>query len=340
MEVIRIGVLGPSEIAFRRTVPAFVRSQMVEYVGVAHASCTEWSDTPVDESVISVETDKCKKFREKFGGRIISSYHELLDGDIIDAVYIPLPPGLHRKWTYYALLNGKHVLVEKPFTTEHSDTKKLIDYASDHSLAVHENYAFAFHRQIAELDRIVAAGEIGELRFIRSSFAFPYRGANDFRYYRSMGGGAIIDCGGYPVRLASHFLNGTITVKTSSLLSSRGHDVDVFGSVTLADEDDITAQLFFGMDNSYKCDIELYGSIGAAYTERVFSPPAEMETKITVIGPCAKEIFIEPDDQFLHSVEYFCGCIENESLRKNNYTSIINQAQLIEIIKSKGEAQR
>jgi predicted dehydrogenase len=333
MDNIRIGVLGPSEIAFRRTVPAFVASERVEYVGVAHADKHEWSDdSEVDDEVIRCEAEKCEKFREAYGGKVFGSYRELLECNGIDAVYIPLPPSLHGKWQRKALENGKHVFSEKPFTTSLHDTNVNIALASSRGLALHENYAFIFHRQIAVLDDIIGSGEIGELRMIRSAFAFPYRGEKDFRYHKNMGGGAVIDCGGYPLRLASHFLGNKVSVADKHTSASRGHDVDVYGSATLYGENGIRAQLFWGMDNAYKCDVEIFGSAGSVMTGRVFSPPADMPVKISINGSSSRDVMLEPDDQFLHSTEYFCRCISDEKARLDNYKCISQQAQLIEEI--------
>ena len=60
----------------------------------------------------------------------------------VDAIYLPLPPALHYKWGKKVLENGKHLLMEKPFTTSLAETQELLSLAEKKGLAVHENYIY------------------------------------------------------------------------------------------------------------------------------------------------------------------------------------------------------
>ena len=335
--MIRIGILGASDIAFRRMAPALCASNRFEYVGVAISSAEEWGIENA-EKLVAGQMEKAKAFQDKFGGRIFESYHDLLTAKDVDAVYLPLPPGLHYKWGKIALENGKHILLEKPFTACLQDTEWLLGLAAEKCLAVHENFAFVYHAQIKKIKEIVDSGEIGQVRLIRAAFGFPYRGEQDFRYHKSMGGGALLDCGGYPLKLADYLLGGDAYVSDYQLLSAKNHDVDVYGAATLKNRAGAVAQISFGMDNAYKCDLEIWGSQGYLSTPRVFTPTAEMETVITIKGQTEKSITVLPDDQFLHSAEYFADCVENSVERGKHYDAVRNQAKLFQaIINKEGE---
>ncbi len=331
MKMIKIGVLGPSDIAFRRTIPAFMNSDCFTYVGVACASVTEWSDDGTQEQAVLENRKKADRFVEAFGGKVYLSYEEMLADNEIEAVYIPLPPGLHAKWAKRAMENNKHVFLEKPFTECLADTKELIAIASERGLAVHENFAFIFHKQIGKLKELIENGTIGELRLIRTTFSFPYRGSSDFRYHANMGGGALLDCGGYPLKLAGYLLGESARVITSSRCAAKGHDVDVFGSATLENDKGEIAQISYGMDNSYRCELEVFGSEASLYTGRVFTPTADMKTVLVLKGKEQTEIEIEADDQFLHSAEHFYACMMDDAVRTRNYYTILHQSKLMEI---------
>ncbi len=336
MEKIKIGVLCPSEIAFRRFMPALKKLDNFQFAGIAAATENEWSGNGSNK-VFASEIEKAEKFIEEYGGSLFNGYSDLVSSNVIDAVYIPLPPALHFKWAKKALENGKHILVEKPFTTSLSDTKTLIDLAEKGNLAVHENYMFVYHSQIEYIQRLLKSKEIGEIRLIRIDFGFPFRGADDFRYNKDLGGGALLDCGGYTIKLALLLLGETAEITASHLNYKTGFEVDIYGSATITNSEGLTAQLSFGMDNSYKCSLEIWGSEGTAFTNRILTAPDGFEPVVIIRkGNNEQTIKLSSDDTFKKSIEFFGECVENKKIRENHFVEIINQSKLIERI-IKGE---
>jgi hypothetical protein len=328
----KIGVLCPSEIAFRRFMPALIKNEKFEFVGIAYANEEEWygSGGNNDLTVIDNECKKANEFINAYGGRVFNSYSELLTSKEVDAVYIPLPPALHHKWAKRALLEDKHVLLEKPFTTTLEDTNELLAIAETHGLAVHENYMFQYHSQLEYIKDVIASKKIGDLRLIRIGFGFPFRGVNDFRYNKSLGGGALLDCGGYTIKLASMFLGEDATVVTSMINYDDKYDVDLYGSATIVNKQGLTAQISFGMDNSYKCELELWGSKGTLYTDRILTAPEGFSPTIKFkVGNDETVEELVADDTFAKSIVAFDNCIENEQERKINYEKIRKQGFLV-----------
>ena len=336
MKKIRIGVICPSEIAFRRFMPALEKCPQFEYVGVAHAAKEEWftNDLTEFEKISAADRQKAENFLSTYGGKVYNSYMELLTDESIDAVYLPLPPALHFKWASIALQNGKHVFLEKPSTVCADDTKQLVQFADKNGLALHENYMFAFHSQLGEIDAIVKSGKIGDIRLYRIAFGFPMRGANDFRYKKSLGGGALLDCGGYTVKLASLLLGESATVKHSTLNYTDDFDVDLYGSATMVNDRDEVAQITFGMDNSYKCDLEIWGSKGCLLADRIFTAPVDFKPHALMkIGNENTVVEFADDDTFKKSIEHFYKCITDENLKQINYNNLIVQAMLVDAVK-------
>ena len=334
MKKIRMAVLCPSEIAFRRFMPALSKIDNIEYIGIAVASEEEWFgliSSSNNLKTLDIEAEKAKKFKESFGGRIFRSYHDLLRSKDIDAIYIPLPPALHFKWAKEALKNNKHVFVEKPSTTKYEDTFSLVEIAKENKLALHENYMFNFHSQLDYIENLIKDGRIGDVRLYRIAFGFPFRGANDFRYNKRLGGGALLDCGGYTLKLANRLLGNSVKVVTHQLNYKDEFDVDIYGSGTLVNENGQIAQVSFGMDNSYKCELEVWGSNGVIYTNRILTAPEGYSPIITITDKNGKEdLILEADDSFKKSIEHFLKCVDDKNIREETYNNLLLQAKLVD----------
>lgn len=308
----KLGILGTADIAYRRFLPALSKCPEVIYAGVA-------SRTP----------EKGKKFQESYGGEIYGSYDALLADESIDAVYVPLPPALHFEWGEKVLESGKHLFMEKPFTTSLQETEQLLKLAEEKGLAVHENYMFLYHSQLARIKKMIADGSLGEIRLYRMSFGFPMRGQGDFRYNKALGGGALLDCGGYPVRLALELLGDTAKVVQSKLVQPEGFEVDLYGSAVMENDAGEVAQISFGMDNAYQCQLEVWGSKATLSAKRIYTAPPQLIPRAVLIKDEESELEMPADDAFVNSIAAFISCIRDKIASNNESRMILKQADLI-----------
>lgn len=307
----KLGILGTADIAYRRFLPALSKCPEVIYAGVA-------SRTP----------EKGKKFQESYGGKVYDSYDALLADESIDAVYVPLPPALHYKWGKKVLEAGKHLLMEKPFTTSVQETEQLLELAEEKGLAVHENYMFLYHSQLARIKEMIDDGSLGQIRLYRMSFGFPKRDIGDFRYNKKLGGGALLDCGGYPVRLALELLGDTTRVVQSKMICPDGYEVDLYGSAVLENDAGEVAQISFGMDNAYQCQLEIWGSKATLTASRIFTAGDGVRPVLTLrTSSDESKLELEADDQFFHSIQQF------RTKPQNNMKAILLQSRLVEKIR-------
>jgi predicted dehydrogenase len=336
--MIRLGILGPSEIAFRRFMPALKKAgKSFQFAGIGIASPVEWfgdiskvADEGINEQQ-ALEKAKAAKFTDQYGGNVFVGYKALISSPDIDAVYIPLPPALHFKWAKMALEEGKHVFVEKPSTTCLTDTEELIRIASEKGLALHENYMFIYHNQIEALSDVVRTGEIGDVRLYRITFGFPRRSVDDFRYNRILGGGALLDAGGYCLKYANFLLGGHAYVTNAQANYIDDFQVDMYGSATLANKEGQIAQIAFGMDNDYRCEIDIWGSLGTIMSNRILTAPDGYTPTYTVKkNQVFKTMNLSADDAFFKSIQRFMKCIEDPNFRKNEYRFLTTQANLVD----------
>ncbi|MFV0497916.1 MAG: Gfo/Idh/MocA family protein [Candidatus Fimivivens sp.] len=316
----KIGILGASDIAYKRFLPALQKSRHFTFVGIA-----------------SRNPERCAPFIKCFGGQCYPDYDSLLLDAQIDCVYLPLPPARHAYWGEKVLAAGKHLLMEKPFTVLDADTKNLLSISRQRGLAVYENYMFLHHRQLTEIKNIMASETLGSIRMIRTAFTFPFRGVQDFRYDSKLGGGALLDCGGYPLLLASELLGDSAQLQWSSLKYDDQYGVDTAGSAVLLNHAGLTAHVFFGMDDTYRCELEVWGSKASLTASRIFTAPPDLPIILRLNGGNEeRSITITADDQFQNSIDAFAALIERPALRRTYHDKILRQSALIANIQNKG----
>lgn len=331
---IRVGIICPSEIAFRRFLPSLQKVSEFSFAGVAIATPEEWAgESKVTENTLALienERKKAQNFIDSYGGKIFEGYQSLVTSPEVDVVYLPLPPALHFKWAKLALEAGKHAYVEKPFTTCIEDTQALLAIARRNRLAVHENYMFIYHQQLQTIQELIAQGEIGKVRQYRISFGFPRRAVNDFRYNKSLGGGALLDAGGYCMKYASWLLGDTARLVCANPYYESEFEVDIFGSCTMTNDEGTIVQMSFGMDCDYKCELEAWGSTGTLTTGRILTAPDGLEPDMVIKH---NQEFITrklpADNAFEKSIRRFYNCLTHDDVREENYQLIERQSAFV-----------
>ena len=97
-------------------------------------------------AVAARDPERARKFADKHGiPTVHTSYEDLLADPEIDAIYNPLPNSLHAPWTLKAIDAGKHVLCEKPFTSNAAEAQTVADAAASSDRVVVEAFHYRYH---------------------------------------------------------------------------------------------------------------------------------------------------------------------------------------------------
>ena len=213
---LRWGIMGCAQIATGSVMPAIVESESGKIEGIASRGLEKSSAVAAEFGV------------EKAYG----SYEELLQDEEIDAIYIPLPNHLHREWVIRAAEAGKHVLCEKPIALNSIEAEEMVDACNKAGVHLAEAYMYRHHPRIAELQQLIARGEIGDLRSIRGTFT--YNDAEDtgnIRFRSDWGGGSLYDIGCSPLTAARLLYGMEPEAVTVHAIFSPEHDhVDMMAS--------------------------------------------------------------------------------------------------------------
>jgi predicted dehydrogenase len=190
---VRIGILGAARIA-----------------PLAVINPAKDNEEVVVTAVAARDAERGRAFAAKHNiARVHVSYEALIGDPDVDAIYNPLPNCLHGKWTRAALLAGKHVLCEKPFTANAAEAREIAALAAQSDKVVMEAFHYRYHPLARRVTEIVASGELGELRRVEAAVCFPLLKFSDIRYDYSLAGGATMDAGCYAVDIVRAFVGST-----------------------------------------------------------------------------------------------------------------------------------
>lgn len=313
----KIGILGAADIAFNRFLPALEKVRGVQCAGVA-------SNSP----------DKLRRFVDKYNIHVYESYDEVIQDENVDCIYVPLPPVFHYEWAKKALLAGKHVFLEKPSTISAEQTRELVGLAGSMGLVLQENYMFQYHAQLADIEKIIASGELGKLRLVRTSFGFPRRAGGDFRYVKELGGGTMLDNGGYTIKLINRLLGRSTRLVASRLDYDEETGVDIFGTAEFMNADGVLAQAAFGMDCQYQCSLELWGSKGRLTTGRIYTTPdGFVPTALIETGAGSRSIELASCDAFEESIKMYLRAVDDDGLRADMAQELVRQAEFVDAVR-------
>ncbi len=291
-EPVRIGILGCSDIARRKFIPAL-------------ANCK-------NALLFAVSSHNSKSAARLFPDCMITGYEELLESPYVDLIYISTPNHLHEEWSIKALEAGKHVICEKPLATTLASAEKILNCAARNRRLIYENQMFLFHPQHAIVRAMITEGEIGRIKSLRCFFGFPSPKKGNFRLDPLQGGGAFHDLARYPLGIASYLL--------SSLPNSfRGHstwqdnlNTSVTGTAITPDDEIFTFSIRFGQQ--YEAVYEVIGETGMIRLERAYTTPSDYENRIFfTAGNRTEEISVPAADHFKLMIENICNMIQTNS---------------------------
>jgi predicted dehydrogenase len=224
---LRIGVLGAARIA----PPALIRpARQVDGVQVT--------------AIAARDRGRAEKFATKHGiDTVFDDYRQLVESDAIDAVYNPLPNGLHGRWTLAAIEAGKHVLCEKPFTANAAEARDIAanTAANTAGRVVMEAFHYRYHPLAARILELLADGAIGPVRHVEAHLCLPLPRFSDIRYSLPLAGGALMDAGCYAIHALRTFGPGEPAV-TAAHAKTHGEGIDRFMAVDVKYPDGATGR--------------------------------------------------------------------------------------------------
>ena len=254
---LRIGILGTARIA-----RFFI-------AGVSPSNSAKVS------AVASRSIDKAKRFAKETGiPSAYGSYLELLSDPDIDAIYNALPNSLHAEWTIRALEASKHVLCEKPLATTASEARAMFLTARRYGMTLVEGFPYRAQPQSQKLKSLLDDGAIGQVQTMQAAIGFTLSDASDIRLDPSLGGGALMDAGTYPVSLV-RLVAGERPRRVHAFVRWHRSGVDQSLIASLEHAGGLLAQISCSVSTSGHRQALIAGTAGTIQTTFQNSPPLE-----------------------------------------------------------------
>ncbi|HUY12642.1 MAG TPA: Gfo/Idh/MocA family oxidoreductase [Terriglobia bacterium] len=114
--------------------------------------------------------DALRRAKQLYPGlETTSDFTEVLSSTAIDAVAIVTPVWTHFELAKAALQNGKHVFVEKPFTSTSAQAEELIELAEKKNLRIMVDHTFLFTGAVKKIRQLINEGALGDLYYYDST---------------------------------------------------------------------------------------------------------------------------------------------------------------------------
>lgn len=98
-----------------------------------------------------------------------TDYMDIIQDSSIDAVALAVETSAHFELAKQALLAGKHIYVEKPFTDNVKDAVELKELAKERGLFIHVDHIMVYHPAIRKIKEFIQSGELGDIIWIDCS---------------------------------------------------------------------------------------------------------------------------------------------------------------------------
>ena len=176
-------------------------------------------------AVASRSLERAKETAEQYGfQKACGSYEEMLADPAVDLVYIATPHVFHARQIAMCLEAGKHVLCEKAFTINADQARKVTALAREKGLLLAEAIWVRYLPMAKVLQDFAASGKIGKIYSVTANLGYGVY-HRDRLHDKSLGGGALLDVGIYPLTFASLILGNEVTdICSTADLSDTGVD--------------------------------------------------------------------------------------------------------------------
>jgi len=205
-------------------------------IGRKHAAAMAESDTVEMTAVVDADPATAD-LAAKHGAVFHASLDALFERTEVDGVLLATPNALHASQGIACVERGLHILVEKPFATDVSEARALVEAGQAHGIPILAGHYRRFNSQVEQARDILASGAIGDLVGVSAIWAMKKHDAYyDVAWRTEPGGGPILTNLIHDVDCLRWLCGEIVSVSAQSSSKTRGHAVEDSAAITLGFE--------------------------------------------------------------------------------------------------------
>ncbi|MGE3455911.1 MAG: Gfo/Idh/MocA family protein [Kofleriaceae bacterium] len=293
-----MGVIGLGYFAQVAILPAFRQLKDVELT-----------------ALVSGNRTKRNVLGKRYGVANVVDYSELgavLDNNVVDAMYIALPPDLHAEYAIACMERGIHVLCEKPMAASEEQCRAMIAASEEHDVKL--MIAYRLHFEIANLtaSQVLKDRKLGLPRVFSSVFSMQVREGN-IRVQPRPGAGPLWDLGIYCINAARYLFRDEpheVVAMSSSIRDDRFEHVDEHVSAVLRFSSGASATFTASFGAHDRAHCEVICTEGVLTLDNAYEYAEEITLSMQNGGRPRHRTYGKRD-QIAAEIEYFARCVRD-----------------------------
>jgi len=267
-------------------------------------------------AIASRDKEKAKAYASKYNASVYyDNYEDLVKDENVDIIYIATPHAFHYRQTMLCLQHKKAVLCEKPMSLSHQHTSEMIAEAARNKVFLMEAMWTACMPVIRKILTLIENDTIGQPQYIAADFGFTApKDLTGRLYNKTLGGGAVLDIGIYPISLATLILGKPSVIKTVSKLAETG--VDEYANVLLQYADGATAYALSTINFNTAIEAEIIGTKGSIKIKNPWFKASDFTLHLED-APIQNFYIPHQCNGFEHEIREVMHCLDNGLLQSD-----------------------
>ena len=224
------------------------------------------------EAVAARDKAKADEFAQQYKAvKAFGSYEELCKDPVTELIYIATPISLHKEHMLLAIKHKKAVLCEKAFTVNAKEAEEVFEAAKEANVLVAEAIWTRYMSSRTIINDLIKEGRIGRVSSVSANLGYKIAAKSRIAD-PSLGGGALLDIGIYPLNFALMAREGVPVAAMAGVCAKSEAGVDIRECMNLRFEDDSEATLFADATTVSDRRGCIYGSEGYIEVQNINNP--------------------------------------------------------------------